>query len=74
MEKSVCHRDKIMTSSDAIIGTNNDSQEMLKQAKFLAQSTTDLIQEIKRVAEAQTDSPLRVNSFQHKNCDWKNNG
>ena len=69
MEKSVCHRDNIMTSSDAIIGTNNDSQEMLKQAKFLAQSTTDLIQEIKRVAESQTDSPLRVNSFRHKNCD-----
>ena len=38
---------------------------------ILAQSTTDLIQEIKRVAEAQTDSPLRVNSFQLKNCDWK---
>ena len=66
MEKSVCHRDKIMTSSDVIIGTSNDSQEMLKQAKILAQSTTDLIQEIKRVAEVQTDSPLRVNTFMHK--------
>ena len=51
--------DQIMVASGELIGSN-DSQDMVRQARILAQATAELIQAIKGDAESQTDSDLQV--------------
>ena len=51
--------DQIMVASGELIASN-DSQDMLRQARILAQATAELIQAIKGDAESQTDSDLQV--------------
>ena len=52
--------DQIMVASGELIASN-DSQDMVRQARILAQATAELIQSIKGDAESQTDSDLQVN-------------
>ena len=51
--------DQIMVASSDLIGSQ-DSSEMVRQARILAQATAELIQSIKGEAESQTDSDLQV--------------
>ena len=51
--------DQIMVASGELIGSN-DSNEMVRQARILAQATAELIQAIKGEAESQSDSDLQV--------------
>jgi len=50
--------DQIMVASGELIASN-DSQDMVRQARILAQATAELIQAIKGDAESQTDSDLQ---------------
>lgn len=50
--------DQIMVASGELIASN-DSQDMVRQARILAQATAELIQSIKGDAESQTDSDLQ---------------
>ena len=51
--------DMIMVASGELIASH-DSQDMVRQARILAQATAELIQSIKGDAESQTDSDLQV--------------
>ena len=51
--------DQIMVASGELIGSH-DSQDMVRQARILAQATAELIQAIKGEAENQSDSDLQV--------------
>ena len=51
--------DMIMVASGELIASH-DSQDMVRQARILAQATAELIQAIKGDAESQTDSDLQV--------------
>ena len=51
--------EQIMVASGELIASY-DSGEMVRQARILAQSTTELIQAIKGEAETQSDSDLQV--------------
>lgn len=51
--------DQIMVASGELIASH-DSQDMVRQARILAQATAELIQAIKGDAESQTDSDLQV--------------
>merc|ERR550532_2697849 len=50
--------DQIMVASGELIASH-DSQDMVRQARILAQATAELIQAIKGDAESQTDSDLQ---------------
>jgi len=50
--------DQIMVASGELI-SSHDSQDMVRQARILAQATAELIQAIKGEAEGQTDSDLQ---------------
>jgi len=50
--------DMIMVASGELIASH-DSQDMVRQARILAQATAELIQSIKGDAESQTDSDLQ---------------
>ena len=54
--------DQIMVASGELIASH-DSQDMVRQARILAQATAELIQAIKGEAESQSDSDLQVGSF-----------
>ena len=58
--------DQIMVASGELI-QSHDSQDMVRQARVLAQATAELIQAIKGEAESQTDSDLQV-SHHHYHC------
>ena len=51
--------DQIMAAANDLIGSQ-DSAEMVRQARILAQVTAELIQSIKGEAESQTDPDLQV--------------
>ena len=51
--------DQIMVASGDLIASH-DSQDMVRQARILAQATAELIQAIKGEAESQSDSDLQV--------------
>ena len=51
--------ESIMVASGELIASH-DSQDMVRQARILAQATAELIQAIKGDAESQTDSDLQV--------------
>ena len=51
--------DQILVASGTLIASH-DSQDMVRQARILAQATAELIQAIKGDAESQTDSDLQV--------------
>ena len=54
--------DQIMVASGELI-SSHDSQDMVRQARILAQATAELIQAIKGEAEGQTDSDLQVGTL-----------
>ena len=56
--------DQIMVASGELI-QSHDSQDMVRQARVLAQATAELIQAIKGEAESQTDSDLQVSHHHH---------
>ena len=56
--------DQIMVASGDLIASH-DSQDMVRQARILAQATAELIQAIKGEAESQSDSDLQVGMFPH---------
>lgn len=68
--------EQIMVASGELIASY-DSGEMVRQARILAQSTTELIQAIKGEAETQSDSDLQVRNFPdndniYSSMLWKN--
>ena len=63
--------DQIMVASGELIGSN-DSNEMVRQARILAQATAELIQAIKGEAESQSDSDLQVCTCLSRLCHrWR---
>ena len=60
--------DQIMVASGELIGSH-DSQDMVRQARILAQATAELIQAIKGEAENQSDSDLQVGQ-QFLSCQY----
>ena len=59
--------DQIMVASGELIGSH-DSQDMVRQARILAQATAELIQAIKGEAENQSDSDLQVGLIFQLSC------
>ncbi|GAB6032133.1 hypothetical protein CHUAL_010792 [Chamberlinius hualienensis] len=51
--------DAILVATDKLFSSSGDASEMVRQAKILAQATSELIQAIKGQAEKQPDSDLQ---------------
>lgn len=51
--------DTILDATDRLFNSTGDASEMVKQAKILAQATSQLIQNIKGEAESQPDSDIQ---------------
>lgn len=51
--------DTILDATDRLFSSTGDASEMVKQAKILAQATSQLIQNIKGQAESQPDSDIQ---------------
>lgn len=51
--------DTILVATDKLFSSSGDASEMVRQAKILAQATSELIQAIKGQAEKQPDSDLQ---------------
>ena len=51
--------DTILTATDRLFGSMGDTPEMVRQAKLLAQATSQLVNALKGQAEAHPDSDMQ---------------
>ena len=51
--------DTILTATDRLFGTMGDTPEMVKQARVLAQATSQLVNALKSQAESHPDSEMQ---------------